>query len=100
MPLQRTAALAADRICAALVACDREGRLGRSAAARPDSASGEVAQYSLMKNDIAWLTDSNIVALASQVNDAAQDTARLRLRAGETRRSTPCRRTSFATTLA
>src|SRR5688500_9729148 len=42
---------------------------------RHDSASGEVAQYALMKNTIGWLTDSNIVALASQVNADAREIA-------------------------
>ncbi|HET9426113.1 MAG TPA: DUF4142 domain-containing protein, partial [Gemmatimonadaceae bacterium] len=44
-------------------------------------ASGEVAQYALMKNSIGWLTDSNIVALASQVNSSAQGTAQLQAQA-------------------
>lgn len=58
-------------------ACGRSDEPAATAAARPDSASGEVAQYSLMKNAIGWLTDSNVVALASQVNDDAQGIARL-----------------------
>jgi hypothetical protein len=45
--------------------------------ARPDSSSGEVAQYALMKNSIGWLTDSNVVALATQVNADAQGVSRL-----------------------
>lgn len=65
-------------IAATLAACDRDGQQpAQAAASQPDSASGEVAQYALMKNSIGWLTDSNIVALATQVNDAVPAIARL-----------------------
>ena len=66
-------------LAAALAACDRDGQPAQAATAgsQPDSASGEVAQYALMKNRIGWLTDSNIVALAIQVNDAVPAIARL-----------------------
>jgi hypothetical protein len=73
--LNRT--IAALALSAALAACDGESQPAVNAAARPDSASGEVAQYALMKNSIGWLTDSNIVALARQVNDDAQAIAQL-----------------------
>ena len=52
-----------------------------NASARRDSASGEVAQYALMKNSIGWLTDSNIVALAAQVNGDAQGMSQLEAQA-------------------
>lgn len=64
-----------------VAACDRKGETAPAVDARPDSASGEVAQYALMKNNIGWLTDSNIVALAGQVNSAAQQIARLQAQA-------------------
>ena len=64
-------------LATALAACDREDRPAAGAAARPDSASGEVAQYALMKNSIGWLTDSNIVALAGQLNADVQEIPRL-----------------------
>ena len=68
--------IAAVALSATLVACD--GDSGQvNGGARPDSASGEVAQYALMKNTIGWLTDSNIVALASQVNADVQAIPRL-----------------------
>jgi hypothetical protein len=65
-------------LMATLAACDRSDQPD-AAANRPfpDSASGEVAQYALMKNTIGWLSDSNIVALASQVNSDAQEIPRL-----------------------
>src|SRR5688572_26275437 len=69
--------LAAALLWAGLVACDNGGESASRAVAQPDSASGEVAQYALMKNQIGWLTDSNIVALATQVNADAQEIARL-----------------------
>jgi predicted outer membrane protein len=61
---------------ATMAACDRD-KPAAQRTARPDSASGEVAQYALMKNQIGWLSDSNIVALAGQVNSDAQEIARL-----------------------
>lgn len=64
-------------IAAVLAACGNDNPPAAGTPARPDSASGDVAQYSLMKNAIGWLTDSNVVALASQVNDDAQGIARL-----------------------
>ena len=78
MDQRLTAPIAAIALCLALAACDRSSEPAPAASvARPDSASGEVAQYALMKNSIGWLTDSNIVALASQVNNATQEIARL-----------------------
>lgn len=62
---------------AAAIACGEDEAPAAKTAARPDSASGEVAQYALMKNSIGWLTDSNVVALASQVNSDAQGMSRL-----------------------
>jgi hypothetical protein len=61
----------------AVAACGRDETPGTNAAARPDSSAGEVAQYALMKNNIGWLTDSNVVALATQVNADALGMARL-----------------------
>src|SRR4051794_18940563 len=45
-------------------------------AQQADSASGDVTQYSLMKPMVGWLTDSNIVALATLVNQAPLNLAR------------------------
>lgn len=74
--------MAAIAICAALAACDRDkGAPAAQGAPRPDSASGEVAQYALMKNSIGWLTDSNVVALAGQLNRDAQQIAQLEAQA-------------------
>ena len=61
----------------ATAACGNDDAPAAKAPARPDSSSGEVAQYALMKNSIGWLTDSNIVALAAQVNSDAQGMSRL-----------------------
>jgi hypothetical protein len=61
----------------ALTACQGDARPAAGAAIPPDSSAGEVAQYALMRNRIGWLTDSNIVALANQVNDDARGIARL-----------------------
>jgi hypothetical protein len=61
----------------AAIACRGDDAATGQAAVRPDSSSGEVAQFALMKNRIGWLTDSNVVALASQVNSDAQEIARL-----------------------
>lgn len=61
----------------AVAACSGESAPAAKSPARPDSSSGEVAQYALMKNRIGWLTDSNIVALADQVNSDAGEIARL-----------------------
>ena len=61
----------------AVAACGSDETPGTNAAARPDSSAGEVAQYALMKNNIGWLTDSNVVALATQVNADALGMARL-----------------------
>lgn len=69
--------LAAIGLCAAIGACGGGDAAPQANAARPDSSSGEVAQYALMKNNIGWLTDSNVVALASQVNASAQQIAQL-----------------------
>ena len=44
---------------------------------RADSSTGEVAQYSLMKDAVGWLTDSNLVALATIVNQAPVRLARV-----------------------
>jgi hypothetical protein len=68
--------IAAVALSAAVVGCDGETRPAGTPA-RPDSSAGDVAQYALMKNAIGWLTDSNIVALASQVNADAQAIPRL-----------------------
>lgn len=66
----------------AVVACGNDEKApAANAPARRDSASGEVAQYALMKNSIGWLTDSNIVALAAQVNGDAQGMAQLEAQA-------------------
>ncbi|MEO5566997.1 MAG: hypothetical protein ABIR92_00805 [Gemmatimonadaceae bacterium] len=73
----RRGTLATIALCAALAACDRESTPASQGAARLDSASGEAAQYALMKNNIGWLTDSNIVALAGQLNRDAQKIAQL-----------------------
>ena len=64
-------------MAALAAACGGDEQQPSKAAARPDSASGEVAQYALMKNAIGWLTDSNVVALAAQVNGDAQGMSRL-----------------------
>ena len=69
--------LATIALTVAVAACDSKEPAPPAAAAQPDSASGEVAQYALMKNAIGWMTDSNIVALAAQVNADAQEIARL-----------------------
>lgn len=61
----------------AVVACGKDETPAAKTPARPDSAAGEVAQYALMKNSIGWLTDSNVVALATQLNGDAQGMARL-----------------------
>lgn len=79
--LHRIKSLIAATAVIAVVACGSDDEPVVRAAARPDSASGEVAQYALMKNSIGWLTDSNIVALASQVNSDAQGLARLEAQA-------------------
>jgi hypothetical protein len=73
----RLHALIAATALIAAVACTGDGTPAAKSPARPDSSSGEVAQYALMKNRIGWLTDSNIVALASQVNGDASEIARL-----------------------
>ena len=64
-----------------IAACGTDETPVTTTSAQPDSASGEVTQYALMKNSIGWLTDSNIVALASQVNDDAQGISRLETQA-------------------
>lgn len=71
-------------LCAAvgLAAC-RGGNARENPTARPaavtrfDSSTGEVAQYSLMKDAVGWLTDSNLVALATIVNQAPVRLARV-----------------------
>jgi hypothetical protein len=65
----------------AVIACGKDEPPPPKAPARPDSSAGEVAQYALMKNSIGWLTDSNVVALATQVNADAQGMSRLELQA-------------------
>jgi hypothetical protein len=80
MPHPLRSSFAVLALVAALAACNRDDQQRPQAAtagSQPDSASGEVAQYALMKNSIGWLTDSNIVALAIQVNDAVPAIARL-----------------------
>ncbi len=62
---------------AVAAACGNDDTPVANTATRPDSSSGEVAQYALMKNSIGWLTDSNVVALAGQLNGDAQGMARL-----------------------
>ena len=70
--------IALTALAVTIAACDRDNQPAPAGTTqRPDSASGEVAQYALMKSTIGWLTDSNIVALASQVNSDAQEIARL-----------------------
>ena len=64
-----------------MAACSGDDKPGANGSVKPDSASGEVAQYALMKNRIGWLTDSNIVALAAQVNGDAQGIPRLEAQA-------------------
>jgi predicted outer membrane protein len=71
-------------LCAtvALVACSRGNArqnpaTASAAAVRRDSSTGEVAQYSLMKDAVGWLTDSNLVALATIVNEAPMRLARV-----------------------
>jgi hypothetical protein len=61
----------------AVVACQDDERPVARGRTGPDSSSGDVAQYALMKNSIGWLTDSNIVALATQVNADARGTSQL-----------------------
>jgi hypothetical protein len=51
-------------------------------AAHVDSSGGE-SQYSLMSGSVSWLTDSNLVALATIVNEAA-----IRLARAESQQST------------
>src|SRR3954469_1484787 len=69
-------------VCALLAAgCNRSETTGRrparaNAALHVDSSGGDVSQYSLMTTPIGWLTDSNIVALVSMVNDAPMSLAR------------------------
>jgi hypothetical protein len=75
----RITALIATTTFTVIVACGKEDAPVAKAPARPDSSSGEVAQYALMKNSIGWLTDSNVVALATQLNDDAQGMSRLEM---------------------
>jgi predicted outer membrane protein len=81
----RTIALSAVVACLG-GGCSRGGDASAEAAARQlaaakpvasDSAAGEVAQFALMKNSIGWLTDSNLVSLASLVNQAPIALARV-----------------------
>jgi hypothetical protein len=81
MPHRFKASIAALALSAALAACSGDDNSGVNGSVRPDSSSGEVAQYALMKNRIGWLTDSNIVALAAQVNGDAQAIPRLEAQA-------------------
>jgi hypothetical protein len=62
-------------------ACGKEEPQAARAPIRPDSSAGEVAQYALMRNSIGWLTDSNVVALAAQLNEDAQGMSRLEAQA-------------------
>jgi hypothetical protein len=80
MPLRITASIAIVALSAA-IACGGDDAPGSQTPVRPDSSSGEVAQFALMKNQIGWLTDSNVVALATQVNRDAQEIARLEAQA-------------------
>ena len=71
-------------LCAtiALVACSggnarQTPAAAKAATVRFDSSTGEVAQYSLMKDAVGWLTDSNLVALATIVNEAPVRLARI-----------------------
>ena len=67
-------------LIAVIAACGgRDAATGDTTTVRvkPDSASGEVAQYALMKNSVGWLTDSNLVSLASTVNQAPINLARV-----------------------
>jgi putative membrane protein len=80
----RIRAAMAGVLCAALVpvACGRGNAhetpaVPPRAAIRLDTPSGEVAQYSLMKDAVGWLTDSNLVALAMIVNQAPVRLARV-----------------------
>lgn len=73
--------ISAAAISAAVVACGGDATPARRAPARPDSSSGDVAQYALMRNHVGWLTDSNIVALASQLNNDAPEISRLEAQA-------------------
>src|SRR4051812_42540414 len=75
--IHRITALIATICLTVVVACGNEQAPVAKAPARPDSSAGEVAQYALMKNSIGWLTDSNIVALATQLNADAQGMSRL-----------------------
>lgn len=64
--------------CVALVGCvSHKSDDAPAAGALVDSAHGEVAQYSLMKDAVMWLTDSNVVALAAVVNDGPVRLARI-----------------------
>ena len=69
----RSKAVMVCALCAA-VACRRGSE---PPATRVISSPGEVAQYSLMKDAVGWLTDSNIVALATIVNQAPVRLARI-----------------------
>lgn len=68
-------------LAVSVLACGRNDSTPESVAQATDvardSASGEVAQYALMKNSTRWLTDSNIVSLASTVNQAPVNLARI-----------------------
>src|SRR5262245_2723330 len=75
------ASIAVLALSAALACGGDDSEPARQVAVQPDSASGEVAQFALMKNRIGWLTDSNLVALAGQVNLDAQAISRLEAQA-------------------
>lgn len=60
-----------------LAACqDRTPQRSPAQVVHVDSSGGEVSQFSLMQNAVGWLTDSNIVSLASVVNQSAVNLAR------------------------
>ena len=75
----RIRATAVAALCAAVAAaaCRRGGETPPPAATHVNSSTGEVAQYSLMKDAVGWLTDSNIVDLATIVNQAPVRLARV-----------------------
>jgi putative membrane protein len=67
-------------VAVAVVACRRGSETPATppaAAAHLNSSTGEVSQYSLMKDAVGWLTDSNIVSLATFVNQAPVRLARI-----------------------
>jgi len=59
-----------------LGACQDRADQRPAAPLHVDSSAGEVSQFALMQNSVGWLTDSNIVALATVVNEGAMNLAR------------------------